>query len=154
MTDSPGRLNGRCLCGAIAFTIQTPFRPIIACHCRQCARWTGHAVYATAVAPERFEIVSGESELTWFHSSKSGIRGFCKACGSSLFWKPASGTPISILAGTLDFPTGLETAAHIHVSSKSDYFDIDESVPCFAEELSDAMAEKLAVGHRSAAAEG
>jgi hypothetical protein len=144
MTDSPDRLNGRCLCGAITFTIRAPFRPIIVCHCRQCARWTGHAVYATAVAPERFELKTGSRELSWFRASESAKRGFCKACGSSLFWKPDSGTHISILAGTLDPPIGLAVATHVHCANRSDYFDIDESARCFAGEMPGAISADLA----------
>ena len=129
MAENQQTLTGRCLCGAVAFAIRAPFRPIIACHCRQCARWTGHAVYATAVAPERFELKTGMAELAWFRASNTAGRGFCKACGSSLFWKPDSGTHISVLAGCLDPPTGLTVASHIFTGEASDYHIIPDDAP-------------------------
>jgi hypothetical protein len=122
-------LRGRCLCGAVSFTIAAPFRPIMVCHCRQCARWTGHAVYATAVAPERFTLLSGQAELAWFRASDTAGRGFCRQCGSSLFWKPDSGTHISILAGVVDPPTGLSVATQIFTEDKSDYYECPSQGP-------------------------
>lgn len=135
MADQPEQLRGRCLCGAVSFAVRAPFRSIVVCHCRQCARWTGHAVYATAVAPERFELTGGASELAWFRASRAARRGFCRTCGSSLFWKPDSGTHISILAGSLDPPTGLAVEAHIFAADKSDYYAIGDDVPCFAQDV-------------------
>jgi len=133
MSGGPQVLNGRCLCGTVTFTIRPPFRPILVCHCRQCARWTGHAVYATAVAPERFELASGGGDLAWVRASDTAARGFCRACGSSLLWKPDSGTHISILAGSIDPPTGLTIASHIFTAGKSDYYEIGGDAPCYAE---------------------
>ncbi len=52
-------------------------------------------------------------------------------CGSSLFWKPADGTRIAVLAGTLDPPTEVRIGAHIFVASKSDYYEIPEGAPQF-----------------------
>lgn len=135
MSESPETLDGRCLCGAITFRIHAPFRPIIACHCRQCARWTGHAVYATAVAPSWFELKTGEQELSWFRASDTAARGFCKACGSSLFWKPDSGEHISILAGSLDPPTGLSVSSHIFTRDASDYHIIPDDAPWYDEDV-------------------
>ena len=132
MSKTAKKLTGRCMCGAVSFAITAPFRPIKVCHCRQCARWTGHAVYATAVAPERFVLTGGEDELAWYRASHEASRGFCRTCGSSLFWKPDSGTHISILSGTIDPPTGLHIDQHIYVGDKSDYYEIEDGVPCHA----------------------
>jgi hypothetical protein len=114
-------LEGRCLCGAVRFTLTPPVRDVIVCHCRQCARWTGYAVAATALAPERFTLISGDAALKWYASSRHAERGFCGVCGSSLFWKPADGSRLAVLAGALDPPTGLKIGAHIFVADKSDY---------------------------------
>ena len=125
-------VTGRCLCGAVSFTLAPPLRDVIVCHCRQCARWTGYAVAATAVAPEKLTIVSGADQLKWFKSSSHAERGFCATCGSSLFWKPEDGTRIAVLAGALDPPTHLSVSAHIFVADKSDYYEITGDVPQYA----------------------
>jgi len=126
-------LTGRCLCGAVAFELRPPVRDVIVCHCRQCARWTGYAVAATAVTSENFRLIQGAESLRWYAASEHAERGFCSTCGSSLLWKPADGSRISVLAGALDPPTGLKIAAHIFVADKSDYYEIADGAPLFAE---------------------
>jgi hypothetical protein len=126
-------VSGRCLCGAVRFDLAPPIRDVIVCHCRQCAQWTGHAVAATAVPLDGLALRAGAAELKWYASSDHAERGFCGICGSSLFWKPADGTRIAVLAGTLEPPTGLAISAHIFVGEKSDYYDICDSAPRFSQ---------------------
>lgn len=133
-------LSGRCLCGAVRFALAPPIRDVMICHCRQCARWTGYAVAATAVAPESFTLLSGASELKWFASSDHAERGFCGVCGSSLFWKPADASRVAVLAGALDPPTGLKVVAHIFTEDKSDYFEIKDEAPQFPQGAGAAAA--------------
>ena len=61
-------------------------------------------------------------QLTW-HPVPGAEYGFCRTCGSSLFWR-ADSTPtrMSICAGTLEPPTGLHTVEAWWVSQASDYF--------------------------------
>ncbi|MFN0217827.1 MAG: GFA family protein [Hyphomicrobium sp.] len=125
------RLTGSCLCGAVRFELSPPLRDVIFCHCRQCAKWTGSAVAATAVSPENFTLIEGADALAWYSASKHAERGFCARCGSSLFWKPTDGSRIAVLAGTLDQPTGLVTRAHVFVADKSDFYDIADDAPHF-----------------------
>jgi hypothetical protein len=51
-------------------------------------------------------------------------RGFCSACGSSLFWERPDHETVSISAGTLDGATGLRIAGHWYTSQAGDYYDI------------------------------
>ncbi len=122
-------MTGHCLCGAIQFELSPPIRDVIVCHCRQCAQWTGYAVAAAAVAYGNFKLLSGREVLEWYASSDHAERGFCRVCGSSLFWKPTDGSRMSVLAGSLDPPTGLVISAHIFVASKSDYVEISGDAP-------------------------
>ena len=130
-TMSQKPLSGACLCGAVRFELTPPLRDVIVCHCRQCAKWTGFAVAATAVAPENFKLVTGENEINWYSATGHAERGFCATCGSSLFWRPSDGSRISVLAGALEPPTGLAISAHIFVSSKSDYYRIADGAEQF-----------------------
>lgn len=125
-------LSGQCLCGAVRFELTPPMRDIVVCHCRQCARWTGSAVAATAVKLENLRLTAGDRELKWYASSPDAERGFCGNCGSSLFWRPSDGSRISVLAGTLNPPTDLKTAAHIFVAGKSDFYEICDGAEQFA----------------------
>jgi hypothetical protein len=127
--SSPGAVaRGHCLCGGVRFEIHGPLRPIIYCHCTMCRRASGHFDAATACAPQHLRLLSAQS-LRWYRSSAIARRGFCGTCGSQLFWEPAEGGHISIWAGTLDTPTGLEAAEHIFVADKGDYYEITDGLP-------------------------
>lgn len=128
MAEDDRKRTGGCLCGGVRYTIHGPARAVIFCHCEQCRRTSGHFVAATACAPDDLELTRGDS-LRWYASSSSADRGFCATCGSNLFWRPRTGDRISIMAGTLDAPTGLDGAEHIYVGSKSDYYTIHDGLP-------------------------
>jgi len=61
--------------------------------------------------------------LTWFRSSDRAERGFCATCGSNLFWREMNSRFISILAGTIDGPTGLKMERQLYVESAGDYYE-------------------------------
>jgi hypothetical protein len=70
-----------------------------------------------------------QQTLTWYRSSESAERGFCRRCGGNLFWRAVGGDTVSIMAGTLDPPTNLHLAQHIFVGSKADFYEITDGVP-------------------------
>ncbi len=113
--------RGSCLCGAVTYEVHGPLRDVIACHCSQCRKQTGHYMAATAASREHFKLVRAD-ELRWYRSSDSAQRGFCGRCGSVLFWSRDGGPDISITAGTIDGPTGVRTEGHIFCASKGDYY--------------------------------
>jgi hypothetical protein len=119
--DAPTN-EGRCLCGAVRYAVRGPLRPVIDCHCERCRRFTGHYLAATSALVTDVAIEDPDAQLTWFPVPGAEY-GFCRTCGSSLFWR-AESTPdgISIAAGTLKPPTGLRTTEAWWVSHASDYF--------------------------------
>ncbi len=121
--------SGSCLCGAVRYRVDGPMRPVVGCHCGQCRKQTGHFMAATGVRMQYFELVE-ERGLEWYRSSDEARRGFCRECGSTLFWKPDDADRIAIAAGSLDGPTGLAVAAHIFVADKGDYYRLDPDLPC------------------------
>ena len=125
------RASGRCLCGAVRYVVHGPLRDVSYCHCSQCRRTSGHYVAASACESGHLQLIE-DGGLRWYRSSAAAERGFCRRCGSSVFWRPTHGAHISIMAGTLDVPTGLAACEHIHVDSASDYYVIDDGLPRFA----------------------
>jgi len=117
-------MKGSCLCGQVRFEADPPLRDVIACHCTQCRKTSGHFWAATSAPKTRFRLIESAG-LRWFQSSDTARRGFCGNCGSSLFWEPTGGDTMHMAAGALDGPTGLHIAEHWFVQDKGDYYDID-----------------------------
>lgn len=115
--------KGSCLCAAVRYEVTGPLRPIIACHCTQCRKQTGNYYTATNALNSDLKITGAEN-ITWYRASKEAARGFCKICGSALFWKAEGRDETSILAGSIDGPTGLQVEGHIYCADKGDYYEI------------------------------
>ncbi len=120
--------QGSCLCGGVAFTITGPLRPVVACHCTQCRKQSGHYGAFTACADSDLHFTTQDT-LGWYSASASAKRGFCKTCGSLLFWKGEGRDYTSIAAGALDGKTGLKLEGHIYCADKGDYYEITDGLP-------------------------
>ena len=116
---------GSCMCGALHYQVNGPLRPIIACHCIQCRKSSGHYVAATACPTEDLHI-DGDT-LQWYASSSEAERGFCRRCGSNLFWRQIGANSTFIWAGSIDGPTGLQIAQQMFANSKGDYYDLPDA---------------------------
>jgi hypothetical protein len=122
--------SGGCLCGGVRYQAHGPLRNVIACHCSQCRKTSGHFVAASQVPSANLQLTESAT-LRWYRSSPGAERGFCARCGGNLFWRetaPDKGMT-SIMAGTLDTPTGLHIVQHIYTADKSDYYEINDGAP-------------------------
>lgn len=133
-----GTHTGKCACGAVSFRTRGELRAVVYCHCSQCRRQTGHFLASTNVPDDSLE-VNGAEHITWFQSSDEAKRGFCKRCGSGLFWKNHKLDYTSILAGAFDIPSSLKASKHIFVADKGDYYDIKDGLPKYVRTSADVM---------------
>ena len=117
--------KGSCLCGAVTFVVSGDLRPVVACHCQQCRKSSGHYFAATSAHRKDVDI---QGSVGWFQASQIARRGFCATCGSNLFWD-GPGQNLSILAGCLDGQTGLKLVGHIYCADKGDYYEITDGLP-------------------------
>lgn len=117
--------SGGCLCGRVRYTCRGELRPVVACHCEQCRRTSGHFVAATQARRADLRVDDPQGALRWFESSPGIRRGFCGVCGASILWERIGGDHVSIMAGTLDAPTGLRLVQHIHTATAGDYYDLE-----------------------------
>jgi len=120
--------SGGCECGAVRYRSAGPWREIIACHCQQCRRTSGHFWAATAVPAEAL-VLDEDRGLTWFRSSGVASRGFCAGCGASLFYRHDDKSYVAIGAGTLDDDVGLRLTQEVYVEAKGGYYALSAGVP-------------------------
>lgn len=127
------RVSGACLCGAVAFEATLDRDHADACHCGQCRRWSGNYWASVNVEFASLRFPKGEASLAWYESSKLVRRGFCRTCGSALFWHAHRHKDyahrIALAVGALDPPTGVKISEHIFVADKGDYYEIADGLP-------------------------
>ena len=75
--------TGQCLCGAVTFEAKDVESDVHACHCSMCRRWNGGPALAVPVG---VVTLAGEANIRGYRSSEWAERGFCKKCGSNLFY--------------------------------------------------------------------
>ena len=126
------RATGRCLCGAVRYRIFAALNSVSSCHCSQCRRQHGAPGSYSGGLPVESVVIDGVENLRWYRSSAEARRGFCRECGSKLFWQASDRQTIDVATGSLDQPTGLRLARHIFVADKGDYYEIADDVPRFA----------------------
>ncbi len=127
-TPSP-TVSGSCLCGAVRYRVTDGLKQAMGCHCRECRKSTGHFLAFTAAWTDKFEL-EGEDSLGWYRSSEHSRRGFCRTCGSPLFFYTEESDRIAITLGSLDEAPSLgPMAAHLFVSEKPDYYALDDDAP-------------------------
>ena len=73
--------------------------------------------------------LTAAADLAWYRSSDAAERGFCRVCGSSLFWRADRRDHVSIAAGSLDDSSGLRLAEHIFVADKAGYYELTDGLP-------------------------
>ena len=122
--------KGGCLCGQVRYEVKGPLRDVVNCHCSMCQRLHGNFGPHTKARKDNITITRDDG-LAWYRSSEIAQRGFCRDCGSSLFWEPFELDATGIIAGSLDQPTNLKTIGHIFVGEKSDFYEIDDDLPQF-----------------------
>jgi len=123
-------IGGSCLCGAIRFEIDGSPGPLSHCHCSMCRKSHG-AGYVTWVGFEasRVSITHGEDLLNWFDSSPGAQRGFCRDCGSSLFFRSERWAgELHIALGCMDGPIDRQPQANVFFDSHVDWMPIDASL--------------------------
>ena len=130
MSGQKNVTEGGCLCGAVRYEVNGPLRDVVNCHCRMCRRLLGNFGPHSKASKKNITVIIGEG-LSWYQTSDIARRGFCRKCGSTLFWEPFELDSTGIVAGTLDNPTGLKTIGHIFVAEKADFYEIGDDLPQF-----------------------
>lgn len=113
-------MTGQCLCGAVKFTAQGVPHDVGACHCSMCRRWNGGPGFAVEVGSVAFE---GEQDLVRYQSSPWAERGFCRKCGSNLFYRIQQSDQYLMAPGAFDDQSAFRMALEVFVDDKPGYYD-------------------------------
>lgn len=107
MSDPFDIREGGCLCGDVRYRAHLTTDAVLQCHCENCRRLTGNFVAAVRSDSGLLEVTMVGESLGW-HELGFARYGFCRTCGSTLFFAPTDPPGhTSVMVGTLDDATGL-----------------------------------------------
>jgi len=79
-------IYGHCVCGAVGIIIKEYGDFVYSCHCDTCRRMNCGPVLSVDPGPkENVVFEHGEDKITIYRDEEVE-RGFCSACGTTLFW--------------------------------------------------------------------
>lgn len=116
--------TGKCMCGAVSFTVRDASTLFGACHCDMCRRWTGSAFLGMTVPEDKISF-DGEDAISRLQSSDWAERAFCNKCGSGLWYRVTSEDfpdTYQIPIGLYDDPNGLSFDRELFIDCKPDSF--------------------------------
>ncbi len=135
-------IRGRCLCGAVEYSIPDALIYAGYCHCSECRRWTGSPFSASGgVSKSDFKILKGRDNLTCYKKGEDTLSYFCNTCSSILYGDMFKIDMIYILLGTLDESPSLKPQWHAYTTSKADWYEINDGLPQFETKLSEEMKQ-------------
>ena len=111
--------TGRCLCGAVSFSAEGVDPGVHGCHCGMCRRWSGGPCFAVVVGGVSFE---GASDIARYDSSEWAERGFCRRCGTNLFYRLKEGDRYIMLVGAFDDQAAFAMASEIFIDEKPAFY--------------------------------
>lgn len=112
---------GHCLCGEVRIRAKSASSSVGACHCRMCRRWGG-GPFMEIDCGASVEI-RGEGNVAIFSSSDWAERGFCRNCGTHLFYRLKETGQHMIPVGIFEDSEGLEFANQVFIDEKPEYYE-------------------------------
>lgn len=113
--------NGSCLCGKVRISAKSMSTHAGACHCGICRKWTGGPLMAVDCGTE--VSFSGEEHIKVYSSSDWAERGFCRQCGSHLFYRLKENNQHIMPVGLFDKLDDIEFDHQVFIDDKPKYYD-------------------------------
>ena len=127
MSESSIAVTGSCLCGKVRYST-TLKGGASACHCRMCRRWSsGPYMAVNSQENVKFE---GAENIVNYASSEWAEHGFCRKCGSNLYYHllPRPEVPdgmYMLAAGTVDDQSTLIFDHEVYVDGSPGWYRFD-----------------------------
>lgn len=120
LDDTPR--TGGCQCGAVRFAAGAILDNPHLCHCRMCQRATGN-FFAPLVGVPNERLVWTGAAPSVFESSEGYERGFCRDCGTPLFYRRVGAAHTSLMIAAFDDPSGIPLLYEFGIESRAHQLD-------------------------------
>ncbi len=112
--------TGSCLCGGVRVSVANLSNSAGACHCGMCRKWGGGPLMVADCGTDvSFE---GDENISIFDSSQWAERGFCKKCGSHLFYKLKQSEQYFLAAGMFDDDSAFVFDHQVFIDEKPAFY--------------------------------
>ncbi|WP_457935919.1 GFA family protein [Mesorhizobium sp. 10J20-29] len=118
--------SGGCQCGAVRFRVEGALGDASICHCRMCQKASGN-FYLPLVSVRDAKLAWTRGEPGGFRSSSAATRGFCRDCGTPLYYDAPDGMALAIAA--FDDPSGIAPTIQWGIEAKLPYVDQVPALP-------------------------
>ena len=112
---------GGCQCGAIRYRAGAILDNPHLCHCRMCQRAMGNFFAALVGVPNAALAWQGDPAV--FESSEGHQRGFCRDCGTPLFFRRIGGAHTSLTIASFDDPASIPLLYEFGTESRAPQLD-------------------------------
>jgi hypothetical protein len=112
--------KGQCVCGAVSFMAYNMNNSVGACHCDMCRQWGGGPFMEVDCGSE--VTFKGEENISIFNSSDWAERGFCKNCGSHLFYRFKEGRLYMMPVGLFEDDSRFVFEKQVFIEEKPAYY--------------------------------
>ena len=123
--------SGSCLCGAVQVEVAEMKKATGACHCGMCRKWVGGPYISADCGTD--VTFTGEENITVYNSSAWAERGFCKICGSSLFYRLNATQHYHMPVGIFADLSELSLTSQIYIDKKPAFYSFAEQTTVMTE---------------------
>lgn len=123
-----------CLCGAVNITAKDVNPKFTVCHCQSCRKWGGAPFFAVKCGTKVH--INGGNSVKEYESSSWASRGFCKECGTHLFYKFKERGEYNMPVGMFPNLKGLEMDMQYFSDMRPSYY-------CFSNETQEMTTAEI-----------
>lgn len=119
-SQTSNHMTGTCLCGAVTVTAVPEKHEVGACHCNMCRKWGGGPFMEIDCGSAAS--FTGEDNISVFSSSDWAERGFCKSCGTHLFYRLKETGQTMVPVGLFESQDGLNFTGQVFIDEKPAFY--------------------------------
>ena len=112
--------TGKCLCGEVGIVANAVNLEVHACHCNMCQLWNGCPTMSVHCGTD--VSFSNEESISVYKSCSWAELGFCKKCGSHIFYRSIDSGEYIVQTGTFDSAEGFVLDQQIFIDEKPSYY--------------------------------
>lgn len=116
-------IKGKCLCGCVEVEVKEAMDELGVCHCSSCRSWGAGPFLGLECGTD--VSFKGEENISIYNSSDWAERGFCKKCGSNLFYRFKENKKM-IFSSEIFSDLKLKMDHQIFTDEKPDYYNFSE----------------------------